>query len=130
MKKNALYKELKLKICNEEITPGTRLVERELCDKYRLSRTPVREILRLLVSDGLITLEPTKGYSVRRLGFEEIVEIFHARESVEGIAARLSCLRGEQHFLSTVERIKSQLEEIDINKSKKHSLLLIRVKHE
>jgi DNA-binding GntR family transcriptional regulator len=116
MNKNELYKELKLKIFNEEISPGTWLVERELCEKYNLSRTPVREILRVLVSDGLITLEPTKGYSVRKLSFEEIVEIFHARESVEGMAARLSCLRGDQDFLPDIEKIKNQLEKIDINK--------------
>ena len=116
MNKNELYKELKSKIFDEDISPGTWLVERELCEKYRLSRTPVREILRVLVSDGLITLEPTKGYSVRKLNFEEIVEIFHARESVEGMAAKLSCLRGDQDFLSSVEKIKNELEEIDINK--------------
>ncbi len=116
MNKNELYKELKSKIFDEEITPGTWLVERELCDQYSLSRTPVREILRVLVSDGLITLEPTKGYTVRKLSFEEIIEIFHARESVEGMAARLSCLRGNQDFLALVEKIKNQLVEIDINK--------------
>ena len=116
MNKNNLYKKLKLKIFNEEISPGTWLVERELCKKYNLSRTPVREILRVLVSDGLITLEPTKGYTVRKLSFEEIVEIFHARESVEGMAARLSCLRGNQDFLSKIENIKNQLEQIDIEK--------------
>ena len=116
MNKKDLYKELKLKIFNEEISPGTWLVERELCEKYNLSRTPVREILRVLVSDGLITLEPTKGYSVRKLSFEEIVEIFHARESVEGMAARLSCLRGGQDFLSKIAELKNQLEQIDIDK--------------
>ena len=116
MNKENVYKELKLKIFNEEIPPGTWLIERELCEKYNLSRTPVREILRILASDGLITLEPTKRYSVRKLGFEEIVEIFHARESVEGMAARLSCLRGDQDFLSKIEKIKNQLERIDIDK--------------
>jgi len=116
LNKENVYKELKLKIFNEEIPPGTWLIERELCEKYNLSRTPVREILRILVSDGLITLEPTKGYSVRKLGFEEIVEIFHAREGVEGMAARLSCLRGDQDFLSKIEKIKNQLERIDIDK--------------
>jgi len=116
LNKENVYKELKLKIFNEEIPPGTWLIERELCEKYNLSRTPVREILRILVSDGLITLEPTKRYSVRKLGFEEIVEIFHARESVEGMAARLSCLRGDQDFLSKIEKIKNQLERIDIDK--------------
>jgi len=116
MDKKDLYNELKLKIFREEISPGTWLVERELCEKYNLSRTPVREILRVLGADGLITLEPTKGYSVRKLNFEEIVEIFQARESVEGMAAKLSCLRGDPEFLHKIEKIKVELEQIDIVK--------------
>lgn len=116
MNKEDLYKELKKKIFNEEISPGTWLVEREISEKYNVSRTPVREILRVLVSDGLITLEPTKGYSVRKLNFEEIVEIFYARESLEGMTARLSCIRGDHDFFFKIKKLKNQLEQIDIHK--------------
>lgn len=115
MNKEDLYKELKRRILDEEISPGTWLVEREISERYDVSRTPVREILRVLVSDGLITLEPTKGYSVRKLSFEEVIEIFHAREGLEGMAARLSCIKGDQDFFLKIEKIKNQLDRIDIN---------------
>jgi len=116
MRKDELYHELKMKIFNEDISPGTWLVEREISEKYEVSRTPVREILRVLASDGLIIFEPTKGYSVRKLGFDEIVEIFNAREGVEGMASRLACIRGDQEFFSNIKKIKKELERIDVTK--------------
>jgi DNA-binding GntR family transcriptional regulator len=116
MHKDELYNQLKMKIFNEEIPPGTWLVEREISEKYNVSRTPVREILRVLASDGLIIFEPTKGYSVRKLGFDEIVEIFNARESLEGMASRLACIRGDQDFFSNIKKIRKQLEQVDVKK--------------
>lgn len=114
MNKEALYNEIKTKIISEEILPGTWLVEREISEEYSVSRTPVREILRVLVTDGLILFEPAKGYSVRKLNFEELVEIFHARESLEGMTARLTCMKADQEFLSTIKILITQLEKIDI----------------
>jgi DNA-binding GntR family transcriptional regulator len=116
MHKDELYNQLKMKIFNEEIPPGTWLVEREISEKYNVSRTPVREILRVLAADGLIIFEPTKGYSVRKLGFDEIVEIFNARESLEGMASRLACIRGDQDFFSNIKKIRKQLEQVDVKK--------------
>ena len=114
MNKEGLYGQLKKQIFNEEIAPGTWLVEREISEKYEVSRTPVREVLRVLATDGLITLEPNKGYCVRKLSFEELIEIFHARESVEGMLTRLACAKADEKFLNVIEIIKNELEEIDI----------------
>ena len=114
MNKVELYKALKEKIVSEKVLPGTWLVEREISEEFSVSRTPVREILRVLATDGLIILEPTKGYSVRKLNFEELVEIFHARESLEGMTARLACPRADDDFLGKIKMIKKQLEEVDI----------------
>lgn len=114
MNKAELYKALKEKIVSEKVLPGTWLVEREISEEFSVSRTPVREILRVLATDGLIILEPTKGYSVRKLNFEELVEIFHARESLEGMTARLACTRADDDFLGNIKMIKKQLEEVDI----------------
>ena len=117
MNKEVLYNELKKNIVSEEIFPGTWLVERELSEKYSVSRTPVREILRVLATDGLIVFEPSKGYFVRKLNFEELVEIFHARESIEGMLTRLACNRADEEFLVKIKILKKQLEEIDIEKN-------------
>lgn len=115
MNKEGLYKALKKRIISEEIFPGTWLVEREISEKYNVSRTPVREILRVLATDGLIIFEPSKGYFVRKLNFEELVEIFHARESIEGMLTRLACTKADQEFLANIKKIRKQLEEIDID---------------
>lgn len=114
MNKEALYSKLKNRIVDEEISPGTWLVEREISETYNVSRTPVREVLRVLATDGLIILEPSKGYFVRKLNFEELVEVFHARESIEGMLTRLACSRADEEFLAEIKIIKDQLQEIDI----------------
>ena len=114
MNKEGLYDQLKKQIFNEDIAPGTWLVEREISEKFNVSRTPVREVFRVLATDGLITLEPNKGYFVRKLSFEELIEIFHARESVEGMLTRLACAKADETFLEEIKDLRKQLEEIDI----------------
>jgi DNA-binding GntR family transcriptional regulator len=116
MDKETVFKELKRKIFQEELAPGQWLVERDISGAYKLSRTPVREILRRLSTEGLVTLQPSKGYMVKKLSLEEIVEIFQAREAIEGMASGLACLRGDENFFSHVRQLKAQLEEIKIDK--------------
>jgi len=118
MDKESVYKELKRKIFIEDFIPGRWLVERDISAAYKLSRTPVREILRRLSVDGLVTLEPSKGYIVRKLNLEEVIEIFQSREAVEGMCARLAALRGDNEFLSLLKKLKSQLEKIKIETEK------------
>jgi DNA-binding GntR family transcriptional regulator len=114
MDKDGVYQTIKEKILNEELAPGQWLVEREISEKFQISRTPVRELLRTLVSGGLVSLEPSKGYYVRKLSIEEIIEIFQAREAVEGAATRLACLRGDDSFFTHITKLKSQFEKLDI----------------
>jgi len=114
MKKETAYQDLKQRILKEELAPGQWLVERDISQDYEISRTPVREILRILVTDGIVTLEPSKGYLVRKLNLEEIVEIFQAREAIEGTAARLSCIKGDESFFSRIAELGEQFENLDI----------------
>ena len=116
MKKEVAYQDLKQRILREELAPGQWLVERDVSRDYEISRTPVREILRMLVTDGIVTLEPSKGYLVRKLNLEEIVEIFQAREAIEGTAARLSCIKGDESFFSRIAELGEQFEHLDIKK--------------
>ncbi len=113
MDKNLFYNDLKKKIITEEIPPGTWLVERDLSIKYNISRTPVREVLRRLVSDGLMEMIHGKGYSVVVLSLERIVEIFQAREAVEGKAAYLSCIKGSEEFFNRIHELRKKLELLD-----------------
>lgn len=80
---------LRMAIVTGHFKPGERLIERELCDMMGVSRTSLREALRELQADGLITLKPNKGMSVSVLTQETARSIYEVREMLEGLAARL-----------------------------------------
>ena len=128
--KNTIYKKLKTKIMSGELLPGSILVEREISDEYGLSRTPIREILWKLVSDGLLNKEYSKGYMVRKISLEEIFNIFQSREGIEGIAARLACQKGDAEFFANIDKIKKRIQEIDIEKNAQEGVFFGRKLHD
>src|SRR4030042_496602 len=114
MEKNAVYEDLRRQIVQEKLRPGQWWIERELCETYRVSRTPIREILWKLTVDGFLEQEANRGFVVRRLGLEQIFEIFQTREAIEGMAARLACLKGGEAFRSTLREIKKKITRTNI----------------
>jgi len=114
MKKNEMYEDIRQQIAQEKMLPGQWLIERELCETYGMSRTPIREILWKLTVDGFLEQEANRGFVVRRLGLEQIFEIFQTREAIEGMAARLACLKGGESFRSTLREIKKKITETNI----------------
>jgi DNA-binding GntR family transcriptional regulator len=128
--KNTVYKELKTKIMSGKLLPGSSLVEREISDEYSISRTPVREILWRLASDGLLEQEPSKGYIVRKISLEEIFNIFQSREGIEGMAARLACQKGDAKFFSKVNEIGKKIKEVDIEKNTQEGVFFGRKLHD
>lgn len=130
MRKEELFEDLRRRIISGELLPGQWLVERDLSEQYHISRTPIREKLRKLANLGLVELEPSKGYRVKDLGVEEIVEIFNAREAVEGECTRLACLGATPEFLSKVETLKVRLEGIDIEKEPERGVVVGKDMHD
>jgi len=88
-----VYEELKLLILTGKITPGMRLMEEELAEEMGVSRTPIREAIRKLEKEGLITIEPRKGAYVSQLSTRDMVEILEVRQNAEGFAAALAAQR-------------------------------------
>lgn len=114
MDKSTVYENIRRQIVEEKLLPGQWLIERELCETYRMSRTPIREILWKLTADGFLEQEANRGFVVRRLGLEQIFEIFQAREAIEGMAARLACRRGDKAFHATLHEIKQKITRANI----------------
>jgi DNA-binding GntR family transcriptional regulator len=81
--------QLRTSIINGTLGPGTRLVERELCAQMGVSRPSVREALRQLESEGLITNLPNRGPTVAIVTEKTAAEIYQVRSAIEGLAARL-----------------------------------------
>jgi DNA-binding GntR family transcriptional regulator len=112
-RKEAALTALKRAIVSAVIRPGSPLSERELSDRYHLSRTPVREILQRLHYEGLVELIPNRGAFVRRLTAEDLVDVFYAREAIEGMAARLAAERHRPDQLVPIVRAFSRLRVMD-----------------
>jgi DNA-binding GntR family transcriptional regulator len=79
---------LRQAILNFDLQPGQRLIERELVEQLDVSRATVREVLALLVSEGLVTVIPQKGAIVSVLSASEAADIYEMRQSLEALAVR------------------------------------------
>ena len=88
-----VYSLLREAILTFQYEPGQRLIERELCDRYGVSRTVIREALRHLEADGMVELLSNRGPAVSTVSADEASAIFEIREKVESIAARYFCER-------------------------------------
>lgn len=82
------YDHLKAEIAAGRLPPGTRLVTEALAAQLGLSRMPVREALRQLDAEGLVTLRPNRGAIVATLSAEALWELLEMRAALEGLAAR------------------------------------------
>jgi DNA-binding GntR family transcriptional regulator len=75
------------------LAPGTRLNERLLCEKLGVSRTPLREALKILAALGLVELLPNRGAAVVQLSAQDIAETFEVISHLEAMAGELACAR-------------------------------------
>jgi DNA-binding GntR family transcriptional regulator len=74
---------LKERIIHWQYPPEHRLTEAELCQKFRVSRSPVREALRTLATDGFLKKMPNRGYAVKQYNLREIEELYEVRLALE-----------------------------------------------
>ena len=81
-----IYNRLIEEIRAGDLPPGSRLREVEIADRLGSSRTPVREAIRRLESDGLVAHVPRLGATIRTLDYPEIMELYEMRAVIEGIA--------------------------------------------
>jgi DNA-binding GntR family transcriptional regulator len=88
-----VYETLKEEILQARRPPGGVLLEPELAERYGISKTPVREALRLLLQDGWVMVMPRKGYLVRPVRLGDIREIFEVRQMLEPVMAGRAALR-------------------------------------
>ena len=77
------------------LPPSDRLVVATLAESYDVGQTPVREALMRLVSEGFVTLEDQRGFSVAPVSREELVDLTSARADIDGLALRASIEHGD-----------------------------------
>jgi DNA-binding GntR family transcriptional regulator len=81
------------KLIEGEVAPGARVPERELCEALGISRTPLREALKVLAAEGLVVLLPNRGARAARLTRESVQDLFEVCEGLEALAGELACQR-------------------------------------
>lgn len=91
------------------IGDGERVPERLLCDMFGISRTPLREALKVLAAEGLIELLPNRGARVRPINAEDIGELFDLMGGLEALAGRLACERITAEELEEIERLHREM---------------------
>ncbi|ALV36354.1 GntR family transcriptional regulator [Streptomyces sp. NPDC101209] len=96
---------LRQEIIAGRLLPGDRLVERELADRYGVSRVPVREAIRALVAEGFVHFETPRRTVVRRLTPNDVRELFELREALEVYAAGLAASNATPEDLAEVEEL-------------------------
>lgn len=89
--------------------PGTRLVESTFCARYEVSRTVIREALRQLESEGLVTVVPNRGPIVTVLSEKDIVSLYVVRRNLEGLAGELFARHATAEQVASLLRIGGQM---------------------
>lgn len=118
-----VYLELKRKILTGEIAAETRLMEINLADRMNVSRTPIREAIRELEKDGLVTIEPRRGAYVSKISIKDMADVFEVREDLEGLAAYLAAQRIPDEKKAELEEITKQYEQA-VKNGDKEALVL------
>jgi DNA-binding GntR family transcriptional regulator len=104
-----VYAELREAIRSFRLKPGERILETEVAGSLKVSRTPVRDAIRRLESEGMLTHEPRVGLVIAKLDERAVVELYTVREVLEGTAARL-CARhaSDMEVMGLTELLKRE----------------------
>ena len=100
---------LRLMIDSGELEPGARLNEIDLCNTMGVSRTPLREAIRSLATEGLIELQPNRGASVSIISHEDVSEILPIMAALEGLGGRLAASYMSEEKIAQVRKVHDQM---------------------
>jgi len=95
---------------NETSLPaGAKVPERELCEEFGISRTPMREALKVLAADGLIELLPNRGARIKVLTRAEVADLMDLMAGLEALAGRLACERITDEEFQHIEQLHQEM---------------------
>jgi DNA-binding GntR family transcriptional regulator len=110
----ALYEEvaelLRQRIFNRELEPGSWIDELKLADEYGISRTPLREALKVLAAEGLVTMKVRRGAYVTEVSDKDLADVYHLLSLLESDAAGVVAERASNAELAELEALHAELE--------------------
>ncbi len=103
--RDVVFRTLRQAILRNELKPGERLMEIPLAKKLRVSRTPVREAIRMLELEGLVTTSPRRGAVVADITLTDLEDVLEVRLALEELAVRLVCRKRTNEQLANLRRL-------------------------
>jgi DNA-binding GntR family transcriptional regulator len=94
-----------------ELQPGEKVPEQKLCARFAISRTPLREALKVLAAEGMLELLPRRGAIVARISAEEIDELFPIMAMYESLAGELLCARASDADIAGMQELHDRMME-------------------
>ncbi|WP_290789431.1 GntR family transcriptional regulator [Halomonas sp.] len=92
-----------------ELASGDRIPERELCERFGVSRTPLREALKVLASEGSVELLPNRGARVRQLTLKMVKDTYDLMGALEGLAGELACQHITDEKIAEIRELHGSL---------------------
>ena len=105
--RDVVFNTLREAILTGELEPGERLMEIKLAEKLGVSRTPIREAIRMLQIEGLVNITPRKGTVVAEISKDDLKNVLEVRKVLEKLAVELACMKiTEEEILGLKENLK------------------------
>lgn len=121
------YQMLRTAILSGELAAGMRLIETQLAEQLQVSRTPIREALRLLQRDHLVTADPQGALRVALLSIEDAIQLYDCRIALEQLSVSAACRTATDYQFEQIEATLQQAERAIANPS--HSLTPYQLLH-
>lgn len=109
--RDVVFNTLREAILKGELKPGERLMELQLAAKLGVSRTPIREAIRMLEQEGLAVTIPRKGAEVARMTEKDMEDVLQIREALDELAASIACEQMTPEELEELRKAAKEFEE-------------------
>ena len=118
----ALYEEvaelLRQRIFKRELEPGSWIDELKLAEEYGISRTPLREALKVLAAEGLVTMKVRRGAYVTEVSDQDLAEVYHLLSLLESDAAGVVAEKASDAQLAELQKLHDELEAATRNRDR------------
>ncbi len=114
--RDVVYNTLRNGILRGSLKPGDRLMEMHLANKLGVSRTPVREAIRMLEQEGLAVMIPRKGAQVAKMTEKDLQDVLEIRDALDELAVRMACSRMTDGQLLELKEALRAFEEAALSK--------------
>ena len=109
--RDLVFRTLRRAILMDHLPPGTRLLEVQLSEEMGVSRTPVREAIRMLEHEGLVTMYPRRGAVVAKITRKGMKDVLEVRAALDELAVGLACERATEEQIALIESRENEFEE-------------------